>query len=103
MPRWRSGRRERRRRVLRPLDLQRMHATAVGAHDAETEAFERRGLATLGDAAERLHDEPADGVERIVGELAAEVLVEIVDLGLRLHAPATVALGNDVVLALVEV
>ncbi len=85
------------------LDLQRVQAAAVGAHDAEAEAADRRRLAALGQPAERLQHEAADGVELVVGEIGAEVRVEVGDLGLRLDAEAAVRLGDDVVLALVEV
>src|SRR5690606_7905343 len=80
------GLRIRRRRD--PLDLQSVDAAAVGAHDAEAPLADRHGVAALGKAAEGVHDEAADGVDRIVGELAAEAGVEIGDLGLRLHAEA---------------
>ena len=80
-----------------------MQAPAVGAQHAEAEVVDRRGLAALGQAAERAQHEPADGVELVVRERGAEVLVEVGDLGLRLHAEAAVRLRDDVVVALVEV
>ena len=85
------------------LDLQRVQPAAVGAQDAEAEAADRRRLAALRQPAERLQHEAADGVELVVGERRAELRVEVVDLGLRLDAETAVGLGDDVVLALVEV
>ena len=91
------------RRARQRLDLQRVEPAAVRADDAEAVVADVRRLAALGQAAECLQHEPAHRVELVVGEVGAEVRVEIADLGLRLHAMATVRLGDDVVLALVEV
>src|SRR5262245_37591379 len=64
---------------FRARDAQRLDAPAVGARDAELEAFDRHGLATPRQATELFHHEPGDGVELLVVELHAEVLVELVD------------------------
>ena len=47
--------------------------------------------------------QPADGMKFLVAELGTQRLVEIGDLGLRLHPVAPARLGNDVVLGFVEV
>src|SRR4029079_16428443 len=86
-----------------PLHLQRIQAPAVGAQYAEAQAFHRRRLAALGQAAERPPHEAADGVELVVRERGMELLVEVGDLGLRLYPELAVRLRDDVVVAFVEV
>ena len=61
------------------------------------------GFTPLGQAAEGGQHEAADGVELVVGKIGAELLVEVGDLRLRLHAEPAVGLGDDVVGAVVEV
>ncbi len=85
------------------LDLQRVQPAAVGAQTRKRKPPMRRRFAALRQPAERLQHEAADGVEFVVGEVGAEMRVEVGDLGLRLDAEAAVGLGDDVVLALVEV
>ena len=53
--------------------------------------------------AETAHHHAADRVEILVGEVGVEVVVEVRDLGERLHAVAPALVGEDVVLGLVEV
>jgi len=60
-------------------------------------------FAALGQMAEARDDQPADRVEFFVGEMRAQGLVEIVDLGAGLDAEHAFAFADDVVLGLVEV
>jgi hypothetical protein len=76
---------------------------AVRAQHLENEAVDRDRLAALRQPPEPADDEAADRIEILVGEARVEMVVEVRDLGHRLHAVAPAAVEQDVVLGLVEV
>src|SRR5690606_38302351 len=58
---------------------QQMHAAAVGVEDAYTESIQLDNLVALGQMAEGVHDQAAEGVELLIGEVGIELLVELFD------------------------
>src|SRR6516164_2396307 len=65
---------------------QRIDPAAVRAHHAELEAIDARHLAAPRQAAELLHEQPRHGVKPLLlGEMGAEVLVELLDAGHAAH------------------
>src|SRR4029078_8242250 len=71
-----------------------------GAQDLELQAAEHEGLAATWQADEEVHRQPADRVEFLVAELAAEVLVEFLDARLRLDRELALAFLADVEIVL---
>src|SRR5687768_17377770 len=80
-----------------------MHTPAIGALHQELEAVDGNAFAAFGQATEQADDQPTDRVVFVVREVAAELLVEIHDVGLGFHTPTSAALAQDVVFDLVEI
>ena len=78
-------------------------AAGVAAGDLDAQTVDFGVIATARDAAQAAAHPAADAVVLVVGQLAAEHVVEVRDLGGRAHAPLVLALGEDgVFLGLVE-
>src|SRR4029078_11533858 len=71
-----------------------------GAQDLELQAAEHEGLAATWQADEEVHRQPADRVEFLVAELAAEELVEFLDARLRLDRELALAFLANVEIVL---
>ncbi len=82
---------------------QHVDLARVAALDLEDQVAEPQLLAAMRHAAEMMGDQPADGIDLVVGEIGAERLVELCDLGERAHAVAAVRRRDDVAGFLVEV
>src|SRR5688572_3264712 len=85
------------------LHAHAVDAPAVGAQHAELQPGDHGLLAALGQVPEVRQQQPADGVVLLVAETGRERFVEGRDLGLRLHAIGPVAVGDDIVLAFVQI
>src|SRR5262245_29525739 len=77
-------------------DPQHVEPPPVRTQHFELQPAEHERLATPRQAAEIVHREPADGVELLVAELAAEILVELLDARLRLDRELALAFLADV-------
>ena len=83
-----------------------MHPAAVGVEHAEAVLADLGHFVALGQVAEGIHHQAADGVELAVGELGVEGFVEVLDRGQRLDQEVTgrqrfdVAVFLDIVLVL---
>src|SRR5262249_16851039 len=101
----------RRYEIARRNHAQRIDTPAVGARDAELETIDVGRLAAPGQPAELLHDETGHRVEALLlGELRAEILVELVDprdpadrvLVVRLLADVLVVLDIELIVDLTD-
>src|SRR5690606_13126708 len=77
-------------------DHQQMDAAVVGADHLEALRPDHYGLATTRHMAELVGNQPADGVELVVAELGAEVLVEVFERSQRLDDAAALLVREDV-------
>jgi hypothetical protein len=81
---WRSGFGICRRHFGR-INEQGVQAAAIGTQDLNTDAIDLDDFVALGHATEVTQNQTADGIEFLVGEIAVERNVEIIDLGTRLN------------------
>src|SRR5471030_1302372 len=68
---------------------QQMNPTAVGVQDAETVRADFSDFVAFWQVPERAHHQAANRVELVVGELAVEELVEVLDRRQRLDQEVT--------------
>ncbi len=75
-------------------DAQRIDAAPIGARHAELESVDGGRLAPTRQPSQLLHQQPGHGIEALfLGELRAEVLVELVDAGDAAHRVLPVRLA----------
>ena len=80
-----------------------MKPAAVGANDLDVQIADAELFAALGQSAEVVEHQAADGIEIFVAETGAEGAVEIFDLGLCLDAELAAAIQDDIGLGFVEI
>src|SRR6478735_9572751 len=78
----------------------RFDAATVGAHDAEFETLQHHRFAAAWQPAEMLRHQSRHGIDGGIGELRAEILVEIADAGAAAYQELPVGLAADVLLVL---
>ena len=73
-----------------------MYLSVVCIEHTELEVIDRRHLVALGQMAELLHQDTANGVEVVFAQTRTKILVELLDFRQRLHQVTVSAVRPDI-------